>query len=117
LGYAFDGFPIVTPYVCLDAACTQTKKVSSSWQVVSSSSRNVWEHYQYVAGSGDLDKCNGLTGPDGVYRYYATDSFPYLIACYSGTPTNSGGAGTGAQSPTPGGGQPQSNTRPPQQRP
>jgi len=107
IGYAFDGFPIMAPYACVEAACAQIKKVTSSWQVISSSSRNVWEHYQYVAGSGDLDKCNGMTGVDGKYRYYATETFPYTIACYSGASTVSG-LGGGQQS---GGGQ-QPPTRP-----
>ena len=44
--------------------------------------RGDWE---YVAGSGDLDECNGMT-VDGQYGYYLTDSFPWVLACYSGTP-------------------------------
>ena len=44
--------------------------------------RGDWE---YVAGSGDLDECNGMT-VDGQYGYYITDSFPWVLACYSGTP-------------------------------
>ncbi len=44
--------------------------------------RGDWE---YVAGSGDLDECNGGT-VDGQYGYYITDSFPWVLACYSGTP-------------------------------
>jgi len=41
--------------------------------------------YEYVAGSGDLDECNGMT-VDGQYGYYITDSFPYVLNCFSGTP-------------------------------
>jgi hypothetical protein len=41
--------------------------------------------WQYVAGSGDLDVCNGMT-VDGQYGYYITDSFPWVLNCYSGTP-------------------------------
>ena len=44
--------------------------------------RGDWE---YVAGSGDLDECNGGT-VDGQYGYYITDAFPWVLACYSGTP-------------------------------
>jgi len=87
LGYALDGFSILAPYMCEDAACTKIRKVKSSWQISNINVRNVWELYAYVEGSGDLDKCNGMIGPDGVYHYYATDTFPYFIACYSGTPT------------------------------
>src|SRR6185295_4711227 len=87
LGYALDGFSILAPYMCEDAACAKIRKVKSSWQISNINVRNVWELYAYVEGSGDLDKCNGMIGPDGVYHYYATDTFPYTIACYYGTPT------------------------------
>lgn len=46
------------------------------------------EDYEYVAGSGDLDACNGMT-VDGVYGYFASDDFPYLINCFIGTPDDS----------------------------
>ena len=40
----------------------------------------------------DLDACNGHAGPtpefpSGVYHYHATSKFPYLLGCYSGTPS------------------------------
>ena len=41
--------------------------------------------YEYVAGSGDLDICNGMT-VEGQYGYYITDSYPWVLACFSGTP-------------------------------
>ena len=41
--------------------------------------------YEYVAGSGDLDECNGMT-IEGQYGYYITDSFPWVLNCFSGTP-------------------------------
>ncbi len=109
LGYALDGFSILAPYMCEDAACTQIRKVKSSWQFSGANSRNVWDFYKYVEGSGDLDKCNGMVGPDGVYHYYATDTFPYFIACYTGTPTTPTGD-TGM--PANGGGQPGGNPPP-----
>lgn len=88
IGYAFDGFPILSPYVCADAACSSTKKLNSSWRVTSATAKNAWEKHSYVAGAGDLDRCNGLNQPDGSYAYYATDSFPYFMGCYVGTPAN-----------------------------
>ena len=47
------------------------------------------QDYEYVAGSGDLDECNGRTGvtpefPKGIYHYYATDTYPYLQRCVKG---------------------------------
>ena len=38
-----------------------------------------------AAGAGDLDECNGMT-VDGVYGYYITDAFPYIVACFRGIP-------------------------------
>lgn len=84
IGYAFDGYPILAPYMCVDAACTQVEEVQSSWQ----RTRNVaaaWDAHEYVAGSGDLDQCNGRVLADGSYAYYATDTFPYFLGCYRGT--------------------------------
>lgn len=87
IAYALDGFPILSPYVCADATCTSTKKLSSSWRITAPNASNAWEKHSYVAGSGDLDRCNGLNQPNGSYAYYATDSFPYFVGCYVGTPT------------------------------
>jgi hypothetical protein len=57
------------------------------------------QDYEYVAGLGDLDECNGRVGvtpefPNGTYHYYATDTYPYLQRCVKGTATT-----TGAQPP------------------
>lgn len=98
VGYAFDGYPIYAPYACADAACSQVVELQSSWQRTSDV-RNAWEAHEYVAGSGDLDRCNGRTEADGSYRYYATATFPYLIGCYHGTPTANGGGGGQGQPP------------------
>ena len=44
--------------------------------------------YEYVAESGDLDACNGMT-VDGQYGYYITNAYPWVLTCYSGTPDTS----------------------------
>ena len=41
------------------------------------------EDFEYVAGSGTLDECNGAT-VSGTYRYYATDSYPFFPRCFKG---------------------------------
>ena len=41
-----------------------------------------------------LDECNGHVGPSGDYHYHTTATFPYILGCYRGTPTNNGGNGT-----------------------
>ena len=47
------------------------------------------QDYEFVAGAGDLDECNGRTGvtpefPNGIYHYYATDTYAYLQRCLKG---------------------------------
>ena len=39
--------------------------------------------FEYVANSGDLDECNGIT-IDGKYMYLVTDKFPYISRCLMG---------------------------------
>lgn len=111
LGYAFDGYPIYTG----------NDQYTSSWELTDESlfATDTWAAHSYVEGSGDLDQCNGLTDADGNYAYYTTDSFPYVIGCYSGVvdlDTAGGGAGefggggpAGAGGPGGGDGPPQDN--------
>jgi hypothetical protein len=104
LGYAFDGYPVMAPLVCLDDSCSvlkkvagswqkctdnscasvQTRELQSSWSMVNTTQRATWDAHAFVPGSGDLDQCNGMVGNDGKYRYYATDTFPYNLGCYHG---------------------------------
>ena len=39
--------------------------------------------FVFVAGSGDLDECNGIT-IDGQYMYLVTEEFPYVSRCLMG---------------------------------
>jgi len=41
------------------------------------------EDWEYKAGSGDLDECNGTT-INGQYGYLVTDTFPYVSRCLKG---------------------------------
>lgn len=84
VGYGFDGRPILAPFICEDVACTSVIELQSSWQVVNPQATNAWEYHGYVAGSGDLDECNGMVLDDGSYAYFATDTFPYYLGCYRG---------------------------------
>ncbi len=85
IGYAFDGYPILSPVACSDAACVSTRRLTSSWKLTDAGKKNAWQKHSYVAGAGDLDQCNGRTQADGSYAYHATDTFPYFIGCYAGT--------------------------------
>lgn len=41
------------------------------------------EDFEFLSGSGDLDACNGKV-VNGVYTYFATDSYPYFPRCFKG---------------------------------
>ena len=48
--------------------------------------------FEYIAGLGDLDQCNGRDGvtpefPNGTYYYVITDSYPGIPRCFVGTPS------------------------------
>jgi hypothetical protein len=102
VGWAADGFPIYARYgytVATDAT-SAVKVIKGSYQLKASpdTSRPATslyamgtfkQDYAYVAGSGDLDECNGRTGvtpefPGGIYHYYATDTYPFLQRCVKG---------------------------------
>lgn len=97
IGFAADGFPIFGPY--FDANGT-LRPATSSYQLKSgtrptgtgnpggSYDGTYRDDYEYVAGQGDLDACNGMS-VNGQYGYYVTDSFPYIIGCFSGAPDTS----------------------------
>ena len=127
LGYAFDGFPILAPYECTDAACDTVLPVQSSWDYDTNamwtierlglsgdcqtddeggySDNYVWDCNVFNGQKGDTadtlfaDECNGRVRPDGSYAYYATRAFPYFLGCYRGTPSESVGRGVGPMGP------------------
>ncbi|WP_188445932.1 YHYH protein [Sphingomonas psychrolutea] len=103
IGWAPDGYPIYARYgysVATSAAST-LKVIKGSYAVDTvadtgrPSAANIplgtfVSDSNYVAGSGDLDDCNGRFGvtpefPSGIYHYYATDTYPYLPRCFKGT--------------------------------
>ncbi|MSP16173.1 MAG: YHYH protein [Myxococcales bacterium] len=95
LGFSWDGFPILGPHECVDAACSSVVERLSSYEVTGDPMRNAWDAYTY-RDHGDplyLDRCNGHVGPDGDYHYHATSGFPYVIGCYAGTPGPGNGGG------------------------
>lgn len=94
VGFAADGYPIYGPYFDDNGS---VRKAISSFNLLSgnrpsgsgdpggSYDGTYRDDYQYQQGSGDLDECNGMT-VDGVYGYYITDGFPYILSCFKGTP-------------------------------
>jgi hypothetical protein len=102
IGWAADGFPIYARYgysVAGDAS-SPLESMTGSYKTVTTPAANrpstttyplgtFKQDWEYVAGSGDLDECNGRTGvtpefPGGTYHYYATDTYPYLQRCVKG---------------------------------
>lgn len=90
IGYALDGFPIYS---------NPSYKLKSSYEKTGNPKTNSWDAYTYKAGSGSLDQCNGQKQSDGSYRYYVTESFPYVIGCYTGTAQAQSGAAAQPMSP------------------
>lgn len=121
IGWAADGFPIYTSYGHSEAtnAASPLKKLRSSWQL-KKGERNggaggkpdgkFTADYEYVAGSGDLDDCNGRFGvtpefPQGTYYYCVTEEFPQLGRYWRGAPDQSffkRGPGPDGRGPRPG---------------
>jgi len=101
IGYAADGFPIYGPYGYSNPKQKSSlKKLSSSFRIKSGTrpsgpggryNGTFTQDWAYVAGSGDLDQCNGRFAvtpeyPNGTYHYVITESFPYIPRCWMGAP-------------------------------
>jgi YHYH protein len=103
VGWAADGFPIYSRigYSTATDKNSALKVIASSYQLksVPDAGRpaaslfplgSFTQDWQYVAGAGDLDQCNGRFDvtpefPDGIYHYYITDGYPYIQRCVAGT--------------------------------
>ena len=97
VGFAADGYPIFGPYINKGG---QLRKALSSYRLKSGArptgngnpggvyNGQYRDDYEYVAGLGDLDECNGMMH-NGVYGYYITSTFPYILKCFKGTPDSS----------------------------
>lgn len=102
VGWATDGFPVYARhgYANANDAGSGVRVMKSSYRIkatldagrpsattyVPGSFTQDWE---YAAGSGDLDECNGRTGvtpefPKGIYHYYITDTYPFIQRCVKG---------------------------------
>ena len=105
IGFAADGFPIFGSYFDDGSLAGNSiiRKATSSYRLKSGVRLNddgsvaapggsydgaYRDDYEYVAGLGDLDQCNGMT-VNGEYGYYITDNYPYVLACFSGEPDQS----------------------------
>ncbi|MBI3874712.1 MAG: YHYH protein [Verrucomicrobia bacterium] len=105
VGWAADGFPIYGPWDYSDAKNTNSalKKMKSSYRVKQGARSGgpggkydgtFLADFEYVAGSGDLDECNGRFGvtrefPEGTYHYVLTEDWPFIPRLFRGTPSSS----------------------------
>lgn len=94
IGFAADGFPIFGSYVS-DAAGVRLAR--SSYQLKNGIrpggdggkfDGTFVDDWECVAGSGDLDECNGMT-QERIYGYVITETYPHVMACFMGTPDKS----------------------------
>lgn len=138
VGWSSDGFPIYD-YHCYskaDDAFSPIKEMHSSYRLKPGNRPDenatppgpggpydgtYSQDFDYVAGAGDLDECNGRFGvtpenPKGTYYYVITGEFPYISRFFAGTGDPSfakndqppgGAGGRGRQ-----GGQPGQGARP-----
>lgn len=111
IGWAGDGFPMYALYGYANpkSAKSALRKMRGSYQIKATPDAGrpsvslvpmgtFMQDYHYVAGSGDLDACNGRFGvtpefPKGIYHYYVTDSYPYVQRCVKGTASSYGPSG------------------------
>ena len=119
VGWASDGFPVYARYGYLEANNSKSgiKSLTPSYRLKLEPDANrpniltaliggtgqgatnintpipmgaFTQDYEYVAGLGDLDQCNGRFGvtpefPEGIYYYVVTDEFPYFTRCLKGS--------------------------------
>ncbi len=107
IGWASDGFPMYANYgyVVANSAKSGLRKMRTSYAVKATPDAGrpavavipmggFVQDWEYRAGSGDLDECNGRVGvtpefPKGIYHYYVTDSYPYVQRCVKGSVSES----------------------------
>ncbi len=105
VGYAADGFPIYAEYGYVDPkdAASSVTALRASYSVKNGArpggpggiyDGTFVEDYEFIAGAGDLDQCNGRNTvtpdyPDGIYAYFLTARFPFVPRCFRGMPNTS----------------------------
>ena len=101
LGWAADGFPIYGPWGASDPkdAKSEVRVLASSYRIKAGERTGgpggrhdgkFVQDYEYVAGAGDLDECNGRFAatpefPAGIYHYVLTADYPFIPRMLKGT--------------------------------
>ena len=129
LGWAADGYPIYAPWAYADPKSTNgaVKPVKSSYRLKTGTrpsgpggdfNGEFVGDFEYAAGAGDLDECNGKMVvtpeyPEGSYAYFITLQFPFIPRMFHGVadpsfqrraPPPGGRRGPGRGGPPGGGG-------------
>lgn len=112
VGWAADGYPIYGPYVPSDPKDLKSplKNARSGYKLKTGDrpgtdgpggafDGSFLSDYEF-AKEGDLDECNGRTGPTpefpgGTYYYVLTDTWPFVPRQFHGTPDSSFQKGPG----------------------
>ena len=97
IGYAADGFAIYAAYGQSKAKIKSSYRLKSGTRYGGPGGRydgTFLQDYEYVAGLGNLDECNGVVAetPDTkkkVYHYYVTEAFPFVPRCFKGVSDDS----------------------------
>lgn len=97
IGWAFDGFPIYARFWMDVSGEVQEARSSYRMKQGERPSGNdepggVYDgaftaDYEFVAGLGPLDLCNGMIVktpefPEGTYAYFVTNSYPFIPRCF-----------------------------------
>lgn len=94
IGFAADGFPIFGSFI---GDGGKIRRATPSYRLKSGTrpggprgryDGTFIDDWTYVAGSGDLDECNGMV-QNGVYGYVVTQTYPHVMGCFRGTPDSS----------------------------
>ncbi|MGX9357146.1 YHYH protein [Roseobacteraceae bacterium S113] len=84
VGWAADGFEI--HYVGTSAKPSWMLKAGTRPTAPGGAYDGTYvEDYEFVAGAGNLDACNGAFTQTGEYVYFATDTYPFYPRCLYGT--------------------------------
>ena len=105
IGWAADGFPVYYAYGYqqADDPTSDIVKLTTSFQLKKGERPSgsagpggqydgaFIQDYEFSAGTGDLDECNGRfcvtpDFPQGTYAYFLTDSWPVIPRGFRGTP-------------------------------
>ncbi|WP_127717066.1 YHYH protein [Halobacteriovorax sp. HLS] len=86
IGYAADGFKILALYGKNGTKVYSSYRLKKGTRPIGGKYDGTFvSDYEFVKGSGDLDRCNGKAIGE-EYFYFLTEEFPVIPRCFRGTP-------------------------------